>query len=223
MAAGSTDNFAGVVGYLGGDRVMNCANYGTITFDDTKCAAGGVAGYLNNTTTYIQNCMNVGTVHCTISDSPDYGGAIIGRIKNNWSSERVVNNYWLEGSAYAPAKKDDGTSPAAGTSATAEQMASGEICYKLNGDQQEIVWFQTLPNPQDETVVADPYPVLFGDHLVVWPSINGGYTNNEADEINEIQVAEQPAQFGIYNLAGQRLEKMQKGINIVNGKKVLVK
>ena len=26
---------------------------------------------------------------------------------------------------------------------------------------------------------------------------------------------------GIYNLSGQRLNKMQKGINIVNGKKVL--
>ena len=25
----------------------------------------------------------------------------------------------------------------------------------------------------------------------------------------------------IYNLAGQRIQKMQKGINIVNGKKVL--
>ena len=28
---------------------------------------------------------------------------------------------------------------------------------------------------------------------------------------------------GIYNLAGQRLQKMQKGINIVNGKKIMVK
>ena len=28
---------------------------------------------------------------------------------------------------------------------------------------------------------------------------------------------------GIYNLAGQRLRKMQKGINIVGGKKILVK
>ena len=27
----------------------------------------------------------------------------------------------------------------------------------------------------------------------------------------------------IYNIAGQRLQKMQKGINIVNGKKVLIK
>ena len=27
----------------------------------------------------------------------------------------------------------------------------------------------------------------------------------------------------IYNLAGQHLSKMQKGINIINGKKVLVK
>ena len=27
----------------------------------------------------------------------------------------------------------------------------------------------------------------------------------------------------IYNLAGQRLSKMQKGVNIVNGKKIFVK
>ena len=28
---------------------------------------------------------------------------------------------------------------------------------------------------------------------------------------------------GIYNIAGQRLNSLQKGINIVNGKKVFVK
>jgi hypothetical protein len=27
----------------------------------------------------------------------------------------------------------------------------------------------------------------------------------------------------IYNLAGQRISKMQKGINIINGKKIVVK
>ena len=171
VAAGSTDNFAGVIGYLGGDNIVNCANYGTITFADAGCAAGGVAGYLNNTTTYIQNCLNVGTIQCTVSDSPKYGGAIVGRIKNNWSAERVVNNYWLEGSAYGPARKDDGSSPAAASAngSTANQLASGEVCYALNGSQEEINWFQTLGE--------DEYPVLDDAHKVVYKIQDGTYSN----------------------------------------------
>ena len=38
---------------------------------------------------------------------------------------------------------------------------------------------------------------------------------NNAKNLNESKA--------IYNLAGQRLNKMQKGINIVNGKKIMVK
>ena len=34
---------------------------------------------------------------------------------------------------------------------------------------------------------------------------------------------EQPAIRGIYNLNGQRVNELQKGINIVNGKKILNK
>ena len=33
----------------------------------------------------------------------------------------------------------------------------------------------------------------------------------------------QPAFRGIYNLSGQRLQEVQKGINIINGKKILNK
>ena len=42
--------------------------------------------------------------------------------------------------------------------------------------------------------------------------------NDEATGISNVNVIENGA---IYNLAGQRLNKMQKGINIINGKKVL--
>lgn len=172
VAAGSTDNFAGILGYSGGDEVTDCANYGTITFSDAGCAAGGILGYINNIVTIVQNCLNAGAVSCSVSDSPKYGGAIIGRIKNNWSSTGVVNNYWLAGSAYGPARKDDGTSPAAASAegSTAEQLASGEVCYKLNGEQEEINWFQTLGE--------DAYPVLFSTHKRVW--LDGEtYTNTE--------------------------------------------
>ena len=46
---------------------------------------------------------------------------------------------------------------------------------------------------------------------------------NPATGITETRTATREEVEGIFNLAGQRMSKMQKGINIVNGKKVLVK
>ena len=45
--------------------------------------------------------------------------------------------------------------------------------------------------------------------------------DDEADGINSLTPALSEGEGAIYNLAGQRIQKMQKGINIVNGKKVL--
>ena len=44
---------------------------------------------------------------------------------------------------------------------------------------------------------------------------------NDADAISSIKAETENAE--IYNLAGQRMSGLKKGINIVNGKKVLVK
>ena len=163
VAAGSTDNFAGVVAYIGGDNICFCANYGTISFDDAGCAAGGVAGYLNNNTSSIMGCLNMGMVVCTETEgTAKYGGAIVGRIKNSYSADLIRNNFYLEGSAVGEAaKKDDGSFPLAYTeSVTAEQLASGEVCYLLNGDQTVIGWYQTLG--------TDEQPVLDATHAQVY-------------------------------------------------------
>ena len=49
-----------------------------------------------------------------------------------------------------------------------------------------------------------------------------GFAFGLEDDATGIQAIENAAENGaIYNLAGQRINKMQKGINIVNGKKVL--
>ena len=46
----------------------------------------------------------------------------------------------------------------------------------------------------------------------------------DVDGINGLTLNPSPVSEGsIYNLAGQRLQRLQKGVNIVNGKKVLVK
>ena len=47
------------------------------------------------------------------------------------------------------------------------------------------------------------------------------FDEDDATGIKAIDNAQQTAEGAIYNLAGQRMSKMQKGINIINGKKVL--
>ncbi len=157
VAAGSTDNFAGVVAYLGGDSVVFCANYGDITFYDVNCTAGGVAGYLNNTTSYVKNCLNMGSL---ILDEPDaepkWGGAIVGRLRNH-DAAKLTGNCWLEGSATAGTKDN---SLASAKSFTKDQLPTGEVCYLLNGDQSVIGWYQTLGE--------DSQPVLDATHGIVY-------------------------------------------------------
>ena len=41
----------------------------------------------------------------------------------------------------------------------------------------------------------------------------------ESDEINKITTSSE----GIYNMLGQRLSKVQKGVNIIGGKKIVKK
>ena len=160
VAAGSTDNFAGIVAYLGGDSVSFCANYGTITFDDAGCAAGGIAGYLNNTGSYVQNCLNMGKVTFSESEgTPTYGGAIVGRLRTH-DPNKMTGNCWLEGSATGAGK--DGGNPNLTTAFcfNPDMLPTGEVCYKLNGNQSTIGWYQTLG--------TDEQPVLDATHAQVY-------------------------------------------------------
>ena len=47
--------------------------------------------------------------------------------------------------------------------------------------------------------------------------------SDDATDIEYVAAPQKPAAQAIYNLAGQRLEAPQKGINIINGKKVVIK
>ena len=46
---------------------------------------------------------------------------------------------------------------------------------------------------------------------------------DDATSINELRMKSEESGAAIYNLAGQRISKVQKGVNIMNGKKVMVK
>ena len=86
---------------------------------------------------------------------------------------------------------------------------------------------------QDEKVVfapigSTPAPVTAGHAALFVPSTSGGARalnivfGNETQGISAVETAK--AQDGqAYNLAGQRVSKVQKGLYIVNGKKVIMK
>ncbi|MBO4840301.1 MAG: hypothetical protein J5524_04295 [Bacteroidaceae bacterium] len=161
VISGSTDCFAAIVGYVGGDNITNCVNYGSVIFSDASCAVGGIVGYLNNTSTSIKGCMNMGKIEFDAAGStPTYGGAIVGRLKS-FDTANIIGNCWLEGSANGASKNDNGGDDL--TSAfcfTNDMLATGEVCYELNGNQTAISWYQTLG--------TDNVPVLDATHAQVY-------------------------------------------------------
>ncbi|MBR5052886.1 MAG: hypothetical protein IKW91_06635, partial [Bacteroidaceae bacterium] len=154
VVAGNNDNFAGIVAYLGGDYVEYCTNYGDITYADTNCAAGGIAGYLNNTGSTVKGCLNIGKLTCEDSEAnPTFGSAIVGRLRT-FDANKLTGNCWLEGSAYGAGRNDSCVDAlTSALSFATEQLSSGAVCYALNGDQSEIGWYQTLGT--DEAPVLD--------------------------------------------------------------------
>ena len=182
--AANHDCFGGVAGYMGGDTILYCANYGTVTFSNVAAYAGGIVGYLNSSVGMVRHCLNTGSLVCNEPEGEvAYGGAIIGRLRK--SDAPLANNYWLEGSGYR------GTGDVASSSAqavTQADLASGKICYLLNGDQSEIYYYQTLDG-------TDPLPVLNATHKQVYMNgrlhcngdiyENATYTNEDVSTIQD--------------------------------------
>ena len=99
-----------------------------------------------------------------------------------------------------------------------------------NGDRLFILYSMNLNTFKDGELLRIPininndgtvrlYNVRFADLDAV--SYEGAETATGIDSLTPNPSPEREG--GIYNLAGQRLSKPQKGINIMNGKKMLIK
>ena len=209
VGAGNDDCFGGITGYTNTAKFVNCANYGTITCDNPNCYCGGIFGYVNNADCQgLQNCLGAGKVTCT-NGAGNYIGALVGWLRS-FTDSRFSNNYWQEDVCVVASSGNDSESI---TKATAEQMASGEIAYLLNGDQSEIHWYQTIGK--------DDLPVLDPTHAVVLQKEDGTYWNEETG-IQDLPMADNRSK-AIFDLQGRRVSKATKGLYIVGNKKMLVK
>ncbi len=172
VAAGSV---AGIVGYIRTGTIQNCANQGSISVDvGGTGSVGGILGYCNNGGIYIRNCYNTGAIS---ADGTDNVGAIVGQ--NKGTQATVSNCYYLTGSA----NQGQGqlTTDAAGTVVkTADDFASGEVAWLLNGgtatpaEGETLAWYQNLDNGQTK----DDYPVLDSTHGTVYCIDEDTYSNN---------------------------------------------
>ena len=167
---GGTNQMAGTV------TLRNLGNMGNVYASGVQAAGifGGNTG--SQTTLLIENCFSTGAV-----EGGSDAAALVGwggsggkaTINNCWSCSEVTG--YSEGKGLFFARVTDGhLSNNYCTSEVEQQVAlisydeimDGSLCYKLNGDQSTITWFQNLDN--DAEVDDQPLPFSNG-HAQVYP------------------------------------------------------
>ena len=124
VQGGTTENdtTGGIIGfaYFGDNLIVrDCYNVGSITGRHT----GGIIGQCNNWLETIRNCYNAGTVTGTAN-----AGAIIG----NYSSDKIYNCYYLEGSVTRNGNGDKASIPK-----TATEFADGTVLVLLKSGERD--------------------------------------------------------------------------------------
>ena len=148
-----TGNRSGVTG----DAGMLGANYANITFNN--CAVLGPMGNPGssmyspfsgwshgNSSVTLNNCYAA----CEFKEGTGIDGNSATLTHGGTTANYFNNCYYLN---YIDKQQ--------GTQVTAEQIASGELCFKLNGDQSTIGWYQNLDG-------TDSYPLPFASHKQVY-------------------------------------------------------
>ena len=137
-SVGTTDaNAAGLVGCaVDGTKITatDCANMGAVSGQDGQC--GAFAGWTQSGTTFT-NCFNCGAISNIDGTSQLY---------RNSGAVTATNTYDVTAVGEQGIKLDAAT------------LSSGELCYKLNGDQSTIAWYQKIG--------TDEYPLPFGTDQV---------------------------------------------------------
>ena len=197
----------GLFGRLNGATIQNVGIVNA-TLKNSNALRAGVLGACAVNSKII-NCFTTGNIEtneCICSFNYTNGGGLIGLL----TSESAISNSYTTYNTLG----DDEYSIIENCYWGEEAVAgapTGELCYKLNGDRSIITWYQKLGE--------DAYPVLNAERGTVIPNEDGNYEN--ATGIQQIADKKQTGQ--IFNLMGQKMQKVTKGIYIIDGKKTLVK
>lgn len=196
-----TDDFTyagGLIGYMscGNGKLSNCYNAGTVTSQKDHAGIIGCAARVDQ----IENIFNIGDI-----EENDKAYTCFGNIDANYPDIVIPNVFAVK--EYVPSHTHVIVTP--------EQMASGEIAYKL-GDAF------------GQKIGVDPYPVFNGPKVLYNEADDIYYNEGSESGIGSV-VTENDAEIeGYYNLQGVRSDRPWQGFNIVRRsdgsiRKILVK
>ncbi|MBO7068444.1 MAG: hypothetical protein J6W52_07180 [Bacteroidaceae bacterium] len=168
----------GNAGLIGGSTASGNIYLENLGFEgDVSCQRAGAGGILGCNTgsqahIYMTNCYSTGFIsgsevmeNGALSAWLGSSGAVI---TNCWSSATVSGTQnddkylaRFDNATFTNCYSVNGT-PLQATVINYEDLDSGALCYKLNGDQTYITWFQNLG--QDE------FPTFMPDHKIVYPA-----------------------------------------------------
>ena len=137
---------AGIAGRAtgGGNTIRNCVFDGRITGED-PVSTSGIVGWVPNGT-IVDNCLQIADI--------EIGGSGRGCFTIGWGNGAlVVNNCYY--------KTEFGAMNEGASKVAEDKLASGEMCYQLNENQNNTKWTQTLGE--------DGYPLPWANHGEVYP------------------------------------------------------
>lgn len=135
-------------------NITNCLFTGSITASSSN--NGGFIGYRDGGTSILTNCLSTGTFNYT-------GGG------NDFTRGTTVTNCYYSGTFNGSANNI--------TQVTDEQLASGQITYKLQGKNDDLIWVQTLGTDEQ------PMLALFQtDAQRIYRTLEG-YSNNPEEGV----------------------------------------
>ena len=147
------DSNGGVAGYTDKGKITNCLFSGKIIVTQAGNHCGGILGYNNNNSFQgLHGNLSIGTVEGGTSGKI---AAILGRANTGTPKGAITGNYYLEGTAAIGMGGENAVETPA---VTEEQLASGEIAYKLNAHNETPVWFQQIG--------TDAMPIRTGEAVV---------------------------------------------------------
>ena len=207
----------------------NLGNEGTVTA--TYQAGAGIMGNANNgSIAYINNCYSTGAISSGSGKNSaqicGWLGNVGAKVSNCWSIAPITGNDNADnlfcrrgGATFINNYSNNGTNEKTGAyTMPQDAFENGEVCFKLNEPQDYIMWFQNIG--------SDLHPVFDRSHSIVYKNDGGDYFNDSEDGIAEMKEDNQTGnglQGTIYNLNGQRVSRAQKGIYIIEGRKISIK
>ena len=144
--------------------------------------------------------------------NPQFTNLILTKVENVPASTAVIlkGTYYNKKEAYLAAQNIDNE-----LKGTASETQADGTMYVLAKPEGEEVGFYLAEN-------GTTIPAGKAYYQAATPSVKAYFFAGEGTTaITNVNVNKNGYNDAIYNIAGQRVSKLQKGINIVNGKKIL--